>query len=107
MNAIFAGTHFFIALLSDRDEAHDRAVELGERHAGELVTTAWVLTELANTLSRIKDRGLFGETLEILRNDPRTTPLCRRLPRFSKLAWSCTLRDPTRSGPWPTVSPSL
>ena len=41
--AIFADSFYFIALLNERDAAHVRARQFGDEHAGELVTTEWVL----------------------------------------------------------------
>jgi predicted nucleic acid-binding protein len=47
----FADTSYYLALLNEDDEFHSRARELGRRPSRRHVTTAWVLTELADALS--------------------------------------------------------
>ena len=42
MNAAFADTYYYLALLSESDAAHDQAVQLSREVAGRTVTTAWV-----------------------------------------------------------------
>jgi predicted nucleic acid-binding protein len=48
MNRRFADTFFFIALLSERDEAHNRALTYAHDSSAKLVTTRWVLAEFAD-----------------------------------------------------------
>jgi predicted nucleic acid-binding protein len=48
VNERFADTFYFLALFSVADEAHERAVQLNRERRGVLVTTAWVLTEVAD-----------------------------------------------------------
>jgi len=71
MSAIFADTSYFVALLNPLDVSHARAVELTEARPELMYTTAWVLTELANFLSRTGDRERFVKTLAALQSDPR------------------------------------
>jgi hypothetical protein len=52
MKEVFADTFYFVALLSLSDLAHDRARRATGGQPARLVTTAWVLTELANSLSK-------------------------------------------------------
>jgi len=70
MNTVFADTFYYLALLNADDEAHGRAVQLTTRHAGRLVTTAWVLTELADGLSRSSTRAVLVQFLNSLLGDP-------------------------------------
>lgn len=51
MNRVFADTFYFLALLNPKDAARAKAVEAAVAIQGELVTTAWVLTELADAMS--------------------------------------------------------
>ena len=52
MSPCFADTFYFLALRNPRDEAHVRAVTATKALAGRpLVTTAWVLTEVADALA--------------------------------------------------------
>jgi hypothetical protein len=51
MNRVFADTFDFLALLNPRDAAHARATAFTLAFQGQMVTTAWVLTELADECS--------------------------------------------------------
>src|SRR5437867_5390165 len=51
MSAVFADTFYFIGLTSRTDHAHERCVEFSRRHRGTIVTTSWVLVELADALA--------------------------------------------------------
>jgi predicted nucleic acid-binding protein len=66
MNRVFADSYFFFAIFNPNDAAHTKAVELGRRHWGPLVTTAWVLTEVADGLARTPRRHVFHKVLEDL-----------------------------------------
>jgi predicted nucleic acid-binding protein len=70
MNALFADTYYFIALLNAKDPTHSRAVELSRKRRGRLVSTAWVFTELADGLARTADRYLFATILADFESDP-------------------------------------
>ena len=56
MTAVFADTFYFLALLNSRDAAHRKAVDFSNSSDAPLLTTAWVLTELADGLSRSSKR---------------------------------------------------
>ncbi len=47
MTRVFADTFYFLALLNRKDEAHAKAVSYSGL-IDKLVTTEWVLTELAD-----------------------------------------------------------
>ncbi|HEX4132577.1 MAG TPA: PIN domain-containing protein [Pirellulales bacterium] len=51
MRRVFADSFFFFALFNRNDAAHRKAVELSQQRGVQLVTTAWVLTELADGLA--------------------------------------------------------
>jgi len=53
----FADSFFFIALLSDEDRAHDKAVRIIESLSVPIVTTAWVLVEVADAMSGPRRRA--------------------------------------------------
>jgi predicted nucleic acid-binding protein len=59
MIARFADTFFFFALANPSDPAHEKARRFAVRETVPLVTTAWVLTELADGLSSPANRGAF------------------------------------------------
>lgn len=73
MKEIFADTFYFLALLNPADYANKRARAVTARQHVELVTTAWVLTELANALCKQEVRGAFLSTLQRLRSNPAVT----------------------------------
>jgi uncharacterized protein len=66
MNRIFADSYFFFAILNPSDSAHAKAMDFGQRHRGPLVTTAWVLTEVADGLASTPRRQIFRRVLEDL-----------------------------------------
>ncbi len=59
MRTWFADTYYFIAMLNVRDAHHARVMQFNLGTRRRLLTTAWVLTEVADALSQPPDRGLF------------------------------------------------
>jgi hypothetical protein len=68
MKKVFADTFYFLALLNQRDEAHAAAVEQAAA-IEQLVTTDWVLTELADGLASSRQRHMFAQTRQELQAD--------------------------------------
>jgi predicted nucleic acid-binding protein len=73
MKAVFADSFYYLALVNANDAAHDRAVRLSETLTGSVVTTAWVLTEVADALTAPDERPGFLRLLATLRDDPEVT----------------------------------
>ena len=73
MITVFADTSYYLALTNSVDAHHSAAYKYTESFGGNFVTTAWVLTELANSLSRSVNRPLFLSLLNDLQEDPRVT----------------------------------
>jgi predicted nucleic acid-binding protein len=48
MKRVFADTAYLVALVRTRDQLHRQAVNLQEHPPGKLLTTEWILTEVAN-----------------------------------------------------------
>ncbi|MCG3200026.1 MAG: hypothetical protein GHCLOJNM_04555 [bacterium] len=71
MSGAFADTSYFIALLSPRDELHLEATHLSRVYDARILTTEYVLLEVANWLSDSGDRRLFSALLGDLRASPR------------------------------------
>jgi len=69
MKSVFADSFYFIAYLSAGDKAHTSAVEFTRDYEGRMVTTAWVLTELADATAAPGSRDQFGQFLDGLRAD--------------------------------------
>jgi predicted nucleic acid-binding protein len=68
MKPRFADSSYFIALLSPRDSLHKQAVRLFEDVGAPLLTTDWVLCEVAASFSQTVNRHLFGSLVESLKN---------------------------------------
>jgi predicted nucleic acid-binding protein len=70
MNAAFADTYYYLALLSESDAAHQSALQLSRSMPGRTVTTAWVLAEVADALAAPELRSLFLSLYDRLRDNP-------------------------------------
>ena len=73
MSACFADTFYFLAMLNARDAAHQRVSQYNATSNRPLVTTTWVLTEVADALTRPPDRLLFAPLMITLRQNQRMT----------------------------------
>jgi predicted nucleic acid-binding protein len=70
MKTVFADTFYFLAQLNPSDQAHGKAVAFTSGHPVGMVTTEWVLTELADGLARSRRGRLeFMGTLADLQAD--------------------------------------
>jgi len=65
----FADTFYFLALLNAKDRAHRAALERSTGSDG-LLTTEWVLVELANALAPRQKRSAFINLYRILKLNP-------------------------------------
>jgi len=72
MTEVFADTYYFIALLNPSDSAHQNARQFTTNQTATLVTTAWVITELANSLAKRESRQGFIKVLQALAANPKT-----------------------------------
>lgn len=70
MKPIFADSYYFLALLSEQDAAYERVVRFSRNNSRPLVTTAWVLTEVADALARPETRSSFEHLLTALEASP-------------------------------------
>jgi len=70
MKRLFADTFFFFAFLNAADTAHEQAEAYFADFDGQIVTTEWVLTELADGMAAPGDREVFIQFYEALRKDP-------------------------------------
>lgn len=68
--AWFVDTGYLVALVSERDELHDRAVELSKNLQRRLITTEAVLVEVGNSLSRPPLRAVALSLIARLRVNP-------------------------------------
>lgn len=72
MNRVFADAFYFFAILNPGDAAHERARAYASQHHEPIVTTAWVLTELADGLAATQKRHVFAQLVARLQADPDT-----------------------------------
>jgi predicted nucleic acid-binding protein len=81
MTCVFADSHYFFALVNPRDKRHTQALEFSRTRSVSLVTTSWVLTELADGLARSVNREAFNLILNELSQNPQDTiaPLSQAL----------------------------
>jgi predicted nucleic acid-binding protein len=70
MTPVFADAFFFVALLSEKDAAHETAETFRSGTNRPLVTTAWVLTEVADGCASPNRRANFLQLLQVLRQMP-------------------------------------
>lgn len=67
MKAVFADTFYFLALVNPTDHAHDWAIYITTQIDSGIVTSAWVLTEVADALAAPWNRGLFIRLFDSLK----------------------------------------
>jgi predicted nucleic acid-binding protein len=72
MNACFADTFFYIAMLDKHDQHHERINDFIGKFDGFYVTTRWVLAEVANALSDTPRRAAASLLIQRLNDDPST-----------------------------------
>ena len=73
MTRVFVDTVYYLALLNPRDQHAAAAAQFTAGFSGAFVTSAWVLTEVANSLARGTNRALFVELYRDLEDDSRVT----------------------------------
>jgi predicted nucleic acid-binding protein len=73
MMPVFADTAFYVAFHNRRAALHVRALEFASRLTAPIVTTEFVLLEVANFFRRPGDRGMFAAFDGFLRSDSSTT----------------------------------
>jgi uncharacterized protein len=69
MNSLFADSFYFFAILNPKDKAHRKALAFAAKHDEPIVTTAWVLTELADGLAATPHRAAFARLVARLHAD--------------------------------------
>ena len=62
MKVVFADTFYSLALLNKNDEAHARAFNYLNQFSGKLITSEWILLELADGLATSRHRDAFSIT---------------------------------------------
>jgi uncharacterized protein len=71
MPTVFADSFYFFALANRKDAAHLKALEFSQTFSGILLTTVFVLTELADGFSNPPHRRtVASQIIEELQNNP-------------------------------------
>ena len=81
MKPVFADTFFFFAILNRADPLHQRATTYSRNTRLLRITTDWVITELADGLSRAAERERFLDLYRHIQLSPaiRVVPASRPL----------------------------
>jgi predicted nucleic acid-binding protein len=100
VSPLFADTSYFLALLNPRDALHAAAVAASGATGRRVVTTMWVVQELADGLCSPSHRGAFLKAFAAIEADAGTTllpldpaPWRRGLELYTRRpdkAWSLT-----------------
>ena len=98
MKRYFGDTCFFLALLNEADDAHDRATNLMDGFRGQIITTKWVLAELANALAAPLSRMKCAAYIRFLQADS-DVEIVGMKRRSSSAASVSTSSAETRNGP--------
>jgi predicted nucleic acid-binding protein len=80
----FADTFYFFALLNPSDKAHAAAVRWASKPGGPLITTYWVLTEVADAMSAPENRQSALTLISGLRRNPAVEILPPVLELFDR-----------------------
>ena len=71
MNRVFADAFYFVALLSRADQYHAKATIAASQLQGEIVTTEWVLAEVADALAESASRRSVAPFIRDLAEDSK------------------------------------
>lgn len=96
-NAVFAEASFYAAIVNERDELYRRAQQAAGQLTGPVVTTEFVLLEVANFCSRGRQRDVFGRLVTNLRQaaDIEIVPATAELFQYVSI---CSRRVRIKSG---------
>ncbi len=72
MKPVFADTYYYLALVNPKDIGHVKAVAFAKSATAPMVTTDWVITELADALCAVANRPVFSRLLSIIRGGSTT-----------------------------------
>jgi len=70
MNAVFADAFYFVARLNQHDQHHERVLAFSRDFRAHLLTTDWVLMEVADALAESEARVRIREFVVHLRQSP-------------------------------------
>jgi hypothetical protein len=71
VKAVFADAFYFVGLLNRSDQHHAKVTAAARQWHENLITTEWVLTELADALAESASRRLVAPFIRELSEDPK------------------------------------
>lgn len=87
MKSCFADTSYFLALLIPKDINHAAASRWAAATRRPIVTSDFIVLEVANFLSASPARALFGGFYRTLENNPGTTLIRGSRDLFERASW--------------------
>jgi hypothetical protein len=81
MNTVFTDAFYFVARLNARDQHHHRVLEFSKHFRARLLTTDWVLMEVADALAASECRGRVRDFIQHL----RASSVCEIIPASREL----------------------
>lgn len=69
MKATFVDTFYYLALVNPGDSGHAKAMAASQKRQGRLVTTQWVMVEVADALASPLERAKFLAILDAIGSD--------------------------------------
>jgi predicted nucleic acid-binding protein len=69
VSIVFADTFYWVALANRNDASHQNATEFTQRSSSRLLTTEWVLTEVADGFASARHRNLVAQLRTLWRTD--------------------------------------
>jgi predicted nucleic acid-binding protein len=69
MEIVFADAFYFIALYSETDEHHQRALQVGQSNFKKIVTTEYVLIEFADAMAGTRHRKNANAMIQLVFTD--------------------------------------
>ena len=82
MSVVFADAFYFVARLNRRDQHHERVLAFSREFRSQLLTTDWVLMEVADALAKSESRSRIRDLIFHLRQ----SPICEVVPASRELS---------------------
>lgn len=70
MSLVFADAFYFVARLNRRDQHHERVLKFSRDFRARILTSEWILTEVADALAGAACRGRVRDFIHGLRQNP-------------------------------------
>jgi predicted nucleic acid-binding protein len=97
MNLVFADAFYFVARLNRRDQHHERVLKFSRDFRARVLTSDWVLMEVADALAESESRSACVILFCISGNRPRVKLFPPRAKRWTA-RWNCITGTTTRNG---------